>query len=387
MYKRKPFPSQNKINEVANRFATMFKDHPFEKEDLNKDFIVNGTTHKLLGMTLSKKFLILDEKTPQCYIADSETILNGGNINSKQTNKMTKVNQEPKMPINVKPVKMNDIHFDPSIFKPLTTGTPIDKMFSTKGGIFPATNYMVIGDPGIGKSTLTLDILSNIKRNHDNAKVLFISGEMTRIDMYDYVQRYPKFGDIDTIFLGEYLDENPKAIIETIFNEGYDLILTDSFVEVQEAVKESNHMTSKGSEKWLIDLMIRHNQGENKRKIFTSFLMIQQVTKGGNFVGSNKLKHNTTGMMEIRYSNEFSGDRYIKFTKNRRGCEYDKLYFALDKAEDVYFDLDRLNRDIDIKERLSNEKDQLLKEEDLFNKMFSQEENEIAEKRLANQEA
>jgi predicted ATP-dependent serine protease len=300
---------------------------------------------------------------------------------------MTKVNQEPKMPINVKPIKMNDIHFDPSIFKPLTTGTPIDKMFSTKGGIFPATNYMVIGDPGIGKSTLTLDILSNVKRNHDNAKVLFISGEMTRIDMYDYVQRYPKFGDIDTIFLGEYLDENPKAIIETIFNEGYDLILTDSFVEVQEAVKESNHMTSKGSEKWLIDLMIRHNQGENKRKIFTSFLMIQQVTKGGNFVGSNKLKHNTTGMMEIRYSNEFSGDRYIKFTKNRRGCEYDKLYFALDKAEDVYFDLDRLNRDIDIKERLSNEKDQLLKEEDLFNKMFSQEENEIAEKRLANQEA
>jgi predicted ATP-dependent serine protease len=138
-------------------------------------------------------------------------------------------------------------------------------MFSSKGGIFPATNYMIVGDPGIGKSTVTLDFISNITAGNPDCKALFISGEMTRIDMYDYVQRYPKFGNIDTIFLGEYLDENPKQIIETIFNEGYDIILTDSFVEVQEAVKEACAMTSKGAEKWLIDQMVINNQGFNMK--------------------------------------------------------------------------------------------------------------------------
>jgi hypothetical protein len=111
--------------------------------------------------------------------------------------------------------------------------------------------------------------------------------------------------------------------------------------------------------------------------------MIQQVTKGGNFVGSNKLKHNTTGMMEIRYSNEFKGDRYITFTKNRRGCEYDKLYFSLDKKDDVYYDMTRLQRDIDIKERLISEKDELMKEEILFNTLFTADEKQLADKRTS----
>ena len=368
MFRKKATPNPTKVKELVKRFNKDFSTTPFKQNQLNSNFPINGTDYELIGMTPSGGFMMKKSTDESYWLVDSETITSGLNISTK----LSAMADEKMEMIEIVPMKMKNIKFDPSIFVPMTTGTPLDKMFSSRGGIFPATNYIVVGDPGIGKSTLTLDILANIKKNHPELKVLFISGEMTQIDMYDYIQRYPKFGEIDTIFLGEYLDANPKQVIESVFNNGYDLVLADSFVEVQEAVKESCGMTSKSSEKWLIDLMVSNNLGNNKRSKYSSFLMIQQVTKGGNFVGSNKLKHNTTGMMEIRYSNEFSGDRYVKFTKNRRGCEHDKLYFSLDKADDVDYDLARLQRDIDIKDRLSNEKNTLLREEELFNTLFKE---------------
>ena len=232
-------------------------------------------------------------------------------------------------------VQMKDQHFDPALFVPMPTGSAIDALFTLEGGIPKATNYMVVGDPGVGKSTVAMDILSDlIKSGH---KCLFISAEMTRIDLYKYVQRYPKFGGIDILFLGEYLDDNPKLVVEEALTPGYDVVLIDSFVEVQEACREVNRMTTNSAEKWLIDLMLRHNLAANTACKNTSFLAIQQVTKGGVFVGSNKLKHNTTGMMEIRYEDEDANLQYICFTKNRRGPINQKLYFSLKENGSVHY--------------------------------------------------
>lgn len=232
-------------------------------------------------------------------------------------------------------VQMKDQHFDPALFIPMATGSAIDNMFTIEGGIPKATNYMVVGDPGVGKSTVALDILADLIKS--GYKCLFISAEMTRIDLYKYVQRYPKFGGIDILFLGEYLDDNPKLVVEEALTPGYDVVLIDSFVEVQEAVKEVNRITTNSAEKWLIDLMLRHNLAHNTSRKNTSFLAIQQVTKGGVFVGSNKLKHNTTGMMEIRYEDEDANLQYIAFTKNRRGPVNQKLYFSLKATGAVHY--------------------------------------------------
>lgn len=284
-------------------------------------------------------------------------------IQSNSINEMSKK-------LNIELVKIADLKYDDRIFVPLKTGQPIDYMFSSEGGIYPATNYMVIGDPGIGKSTQTLDILAQITKNDPTKKVLFISGEMNQIDMYGYVKRYPLFGQIPTLFLCDYIDENPKEVMEQTFNKGWDLILIDSFIEVQESIQAASGMSRTQAEKWLIDLMVHNNKGNNDENRFTSFLAIQQVTKGGNFVGSNKLKHNTTGMIELRYSSEFSGDRYAKVTKNRRGFKYEKIYFSLDKNDYVEYDQKRIDRDLEIQKRLSKEKEILLSEEEKFNKIF-----------------
>jgi predicted ATP-dependent serine protease len=181
-----------------------------------------------------------------------------------------------------------------------------------------------------------MDILADLQNN--GASVLFISGEMDRVDLYRYVKRYPKFGNLDILFLGEYVDENPKSIIETMLNRGYDVVLIDSFVEVQDTVAEASAMSGKKAEKWLVDLMRHHNMANNEGNKWTSFLCIQQVTKEGVFLGSNKLKHNTTGMMELRFDKD--GTRYVMFTKNRRGEVNIKMQFDLSSTGDVSYDLE-----------------------------------------------
>lgn len=251
-------------------------------------------------------------------------------------------------------VRMSDISFDPSLFVTMETGKPIDSLLSADGGFPRSTNFMLVGDPGVGKSTVSMDILSDLKGN--GYSVLFISGEMDRVDLYGYVRRYPKFGNLDILFLGEYVDHNPKEVIEDMLNRGYDVVLIDSFVEVQDTVKESLKMTSNATEKWLIDLMRKNNAGGNDKGVYTSFLCIQQVTKEGVFVGSNKLKHNTTGMMELRFTPD--GRRFAMFTKNRRGEVNKKLFFDLSSTGDVKYDSEEVKKEIeDIAQKIIDKDD------------------------------
>lgn len=243
-------------------------------------------------------------------------------------------------------VKMRDLKFDDNLFKPMKTGRSVDQILSTDGGIMPGTNIMVVGDPGVGKSTVLLDILSDITAK--GYKTLFVSGEMNSIDMYGYVKRYPKFGDLDILFLGEHLDNNPKKVLENTLKEGYDLVLIDSWAEVVEAVKdgEKGYVSAKKMDSWLLNLVETMNKGFNKIKKNTAFLTIQQVTKGGDFAGSNRLKHAATAMFHLKFDR--SGGRYMFYSKNRRGGLNVKQYFDLSQKHSVaYTHIDALNGDED----------------------------------------
>jgi predicted ATP-dependent serine protease len=268
-------------------------------------------------------------------------------------------------------VQINKVTYDSELFKEFKTGTAIDGLFSIKGGIPRATNWMLIGDPGVGKSTVALDVLSDVKAS--GGKVLFISAEMSRVDMYLYVERYPKFGDLDIFFTGEMEEgADSKKAIENLFAEGWDLILMDSFVEVQSDVKESTGMSTTQAEKWLLDLMYRHNLGNNKTKTYTSFIAIQQVNKGGNFVGSNKLKHMTTGMLEIRFEDveDYESDRFMLFSKNRRGHVGKKLFFDLSAQGGVQYDTERFAKTEKMKELRKDELNRLKQDGEKFDEFF-----------------
>jgi predicted ATP-dependent serine protease len=232
-------------------------------------------------------------------------------------------------------VQMNQIEFDPSLFTPMKTNTIVDTILSSEGGLFPGTNTVVIGDPGVGKSTILLDLLASFHKQ--GKKVLFISGEMNEIDLHGYVKRFPKFGDIPILFLQHY-DGQVQEAIESVLDEGYDCVLVDSWAEVNDSFAEENNCTKKRAESWLLDLMDRHNKAKNQRNKHTAFIVIQQMSKSGDFIGSNRIKHMTTSMAHLKFDGRGrDAARYMIFSKNRRGDVGEKIYFSLFRPNNVEY--------------------------------------------------
>ena len=242
--------------------------------------------------------------------------------------KATQVNAN--FDVNLKLVKMQDIQFNDDLFIPMKTKTIVDSVLSTEGGIFPGTNTVVIGDPGVGKSTVLLDWVANIQKQ--GKKVLFISGEMNDIDMYGYVKRFPKFGNLPILFMQDYND-CPKQAVEQVLNQGYDVVLMDSWAEVTAMVKDQMGWARNKVESWLLELLEKNNKANNKAEKNTAFICIQQMTKQGEFAGSNRIKHMTTAMAALRFDGRGAdAERYIEFSKNRRGSVGDKIYFSLTRG-------------------------------------------------------
>ena len=158
-------------------------------------------------------------------------------------------------------------------------------------------------------------------------------------------------------------------MIESTLKQGWDLVLTDSYTEVNDTVKEECNLTRSKTEKWFLDLMIAQNQGKNRRKVYTTFISILQLSKGVSFVGSNKLKHMTTAMMELNWKGgENSTQRYMEFSKNRLGQVGQKMYFNFDNG--VTFDGARYQRDLLNEAMVAEEREKLEKEDGAFDALF-----------------
>ena len=231
--------------------------------------------------------------------------------------------------------KLSDLNIDSRMMNTMKSGLNVDNLFSHEGGIPAATNIMMIGDPGVGKTTILLDVLSAVQNK--GGKCLFISGEMGKKQMFKYTERFKQFGCIETLFMQDFLDYNTKDVIEQVLNRGYDLVLIDSAAEIIEGVRDDNNWDRKMAESWLVDVCIKNNKGENVVEKFTSFLLIQQVTKSGVFAGSNKLKHLVDAMGEMRRESERDGSgTYINFMKNRNGLVDVKMYYELNNSKIKY---------------------------------------------------
>ena len=278
-------------------------------------------------------------------------------------------------------VKMRDVKLRASLFANYTTGTVLDELLCSYHGLPKGVNYMVVGDPGVGKTTVILDLLANVMKYAPEAKVLFVSAEMNEIDLAVYVQRFPKFGDIDIMFIEPDIEGKKRhlPLLQEQLNKGWDIVAIDSFNELQGIIKEEENITSHQAETYLLSLIKKHNKAMNEAKKNTTFLTIQQVTKRGNFMGTNRLKHMISAMMELRLDNPKNvfSDRYIIFSKHRRGDVGVKLYFSLSTTGDVNYNERRFNEERRLRHIHSNISSQI---RDFANKF----ENVINTKNLQN---
>ena len=75
--------------------------------------------------------------------------------------KVKQINSNFNVKLNL--VKMKDVKFNDDLFIPIKTKTIVDSVLSTEGGLFPGTNTIIIGDPGVGKSTVMLDWIADMQ--------------------------------------------------------------------------------------------------------------------------------------------------------------------------------------------------------------------------------
>ena len=333
-------------------------------------FKQSGKDYKLANLNSKETLTVGTDHPKHSWLAKHQgrivTITDTRWSSSKDYQGHYKQTVSPKK-MNITLSKLDDLNINQDLFKPMATGTSFDKFVSQDGGFMPGSNIMAAGAPGIGKTTVLLDLLSNL---HEAGKsVLFISAEMSQIDMARYLQRFPNWGQLPILFLADYTDSCPKTVIESVLNQGWDLVLTDSYTEVNDSVKEACGLTRGKTEKWFLDMMIANNKGKNKLKKYTTFVTILQLSKGGQFVGSNKLKHMTTSMMHLDWDGqENSGRRYMEFSKNRVGQVGKKLYFDLEGG--VSFDEARYARDLFNDQIVQEERKALNTEGEAFDALF-----------------
>jgi len=257
----------------------------------------------------------------------------------------------PREPVQAEIIKVEDMDFpDFGLHK---TGKEIDLLFSDHeegGGQYGGTVTIVIGESGVGKSTVLLDALASIQDVNPEAKVLYVSSEMTKNDIGFYYRKTPAIGKVPTLLLMSHVkDGSIDQVIQDEFNKDYDIILLDSYQDVVVKLKEVKQWKSTYAESWLTNIMI--DAAENNG---AAIWAIQHMTKGGQYVGSTYLKHATTAMLEIMFDE--AGQRYVEFSKNRRGGSAvgKRLYFRLVDG-DVQFDANRYKETMELKEIEDNE--------------------------------
>lgn len=174
------------------------------------------------------------------------------------------------------------------------------------GGIVPGSLILVGGDPGIGKSTLLLQVCRNMAQ--DNRKVLYISGEESLRQIKLRANRIGEFGE--NLFL---LCETDLGLIEeTIRHIMPDITIIDSIQTVYNAdVSSAPGSVSQVREATNVFLQIAKGIG-------VSVFIVGHVTKEGTVAGPRVLEHMVDTVLY------FEGDRHASYrilrgVKNRFG--------------------------------------------------------------------
>lgn len=359
---------------------------PKEKTIINADCVVNKVENGFNIEVEDFEFFIRDiminraERSNTLIKFDSEKTklrrVSRDSVSKEVTQTNTNTAFDPSK-LNISTTKLKDINFDPRLFIPIKTGTYIDNFISFKGGFLPGINIMLTGDPGVGKSSNLMDILVNIKENDPGRRVLYISAEMSEIDVKEFEQWYPGLADIDFLYIGNYISDpdlkiRPYQALMAVLHQGWDMVVVDSLAELQGMIQDDLGLTSKKCEKWVLDLLRTHNSGHNERNIYSTFLCIQQKNKGGQYVGSKRLEHMTSAFLQLCWDKKEPGMRYMIFEKNRKGKEKVKLYYGFAEEGGIAYNSDRHEKELAILQRLQNPTNFNLDEmdDDGFAKLF-----------------
>ena len=174
------------------------------------------------------------------------------------------------------------------------------------GGIVPGSLVLVGGDPGIGKSTLLLQVCQKLA--DDGHEVLYISGEESLKQIKLRAERIGRFSDKLRLFC----ETNLELIGDTIRSSKPEVVIIDSIQTMyNEDVSSAPGSVSQVRESTSVLMQLAKGLG-------ISIFIVGHVTKEGTVAGPRVLEHMVDTVLY------FEGDRHASYrilraVKNRFG--------------------------------------------------------------------
>lgn len=174
------------------------------------------------------------------------------------------------------------------------------------GGIVPGSLVLVGGDPGIGKSTLLLQVCRNLAEKQ--VSVLYISGEESLRQIKLRANRIGQFTDKMQLLC----ETNLEVIREVIERRKPDVVVIDSIQTMfHEDVSSAPGSVSQVRESTNILMQIAKGMG-------VSIFIVGHVTKEGNVAGPRVLEHMVDTVLYFE-GGRHASYRILRAVKNRFG--------------------------------------------------------------------
>ena len=176
------------------------------------------------------------------------------------------------------------------------------------GGLVPGAVVLVAGEPGIGKSTLLLDVAARAARAGEGRTVLYVTGEESAAQVRLRAERIEAMAK--TLYLASETDL--ASVLGQVEAIGPDLLVVDSVQTISSGEVEG----AAGNVSQVREVAASLIQAAKARGMAT--LMVGHVTKDGSIAGPRVLEHLVDVVVQ------FEGDRHsrlrlVRAVKNRYG--------------------------------------------------------------------
>jgi DNA repair protein RadA/Sms len=187
------------------------------------------------------------------------------------------------------------------------------------GGIVPGSGVLVGGDPGIGKSTLLLQMAAEVAQH--GGRVLYVSAEES---VHQISRRATRLG-LDANNLLVLADIVVEQIIEQIVDIQPSLVIVDS---IQAVYAEAN-TSAAGAVSQVRDsaaMLLRIAKDQN-----VPVFLVGHVTKEGTIAGPRVLEHMVDVVLQLE-GERFHAYRLLRSVKNRYGSTNEVGIFEMGES-------------------------------------------------------
>ena len=190
------------------------------------------------------------------------------------------------------------------------------------GGLVPGSMTLLAGQPGIGKSTLLLQLANTISKNN---RLLYISGEESPEQVMLRGKRL--YGNDMKVVIAT--SNSANDIAATIATAAYDVVIVDSIqtIATDEITGVPGNISQVTNSAQLITLAAKQSH--------TAVVLVGHVTKEGSIAGPKVLEHLVDVVLQLE-GDRYAGFRVLRGVKNRFGSTNEAAILEMtDKGLDV----------------------------------------------------